>query len=126
MNILIAEDSTALSDILVETLLEDDRVSAVALADDGRSALTAITSPDREADGIRFDAVLTDWDLGPGPDGLSIAFAARKAGVPENKVILWSAIDRTGDIAHDPRDLPSGVLLRTKDDIKAILEELLS
>jgi len=126
MNILIAEDSTVLSDILVKALLEDDRVSAVALADDGRSALTALTSPDREADGIRFDAVLTDWDLGDNTDGLTVAFAARKAGVPANKVILWSAIDRTIDIARDPRDLPSGVLLRTKDDIKAVLEGLLS
>ena len=124
MNVLIAEDSKELSDLVLRELLRDDRVSAVALANDGRSAIDALIHPDREADGIRFGAVLTDWDLGPGPDGLDIARVAHNVKVP--RIILWSAISRTAAIAADARSCPLSILVRTKDDIAAVLEELLS
>ncbi|MDH7972712.1 response regulator [Sphingomonas sp. AR_OL41] len=69
-SILLVEDARPLSEALRRTLQE--RGYAVTIASDGNEACALLAAPDSV-----FTALITDLDLGPGPNGWDVARAAR-------------------------------------------------
>ncbi|MEG3146686.1 response regulator [Sphingomonas sp. RT2P30] len=69
-SILLVEDARLLSEALRRTLQE--RGYAVTVASDGNEACALLAAPDSG-----FTALITDLDLGPGPNGWDVARAAR-------------------------------------------------
>ncbi|MDB5483555.1 MAG: transcriptional regulator [Caulobacteraceae bacterium] len=86
--ILLVEDEMMILDLLHGAFI--DAGYAVVMASDGREALLEL-----EIDADRFDGVVTDIRLGPGPDGWRIGHRARELS-PHIQVVYVS-----GDSGHD-------------------------
>ena len=90
MDILLAEDYQGFADAATAMLeLRGFKVSHVAT--NGHAAMDQIRAR-------KWDAVITDYDLGFGPNGGEVALAALHEGVP--LVILWSSVSR--DVSELP------------------------
>ncbi|MBC6982003.1 response regulator [Caulobacter sp. 17J80-11] len=100
--------------MLLETVLEDTDYTFRLVSSPG-SAMAAL-----EAEGSRFDALVTNVNLGEGPDGFDIARRAREVK-PDIHVIYMS-----GDAAHrvESEKVPDGVFLPKPFDPNDLLEAL--
>jgi CheY-like chemotaxis protein len=81
--LLVVEDNPLVLMLLATTF--EDEGFAVEEAADGAAALAALNRP-----GAPFDALVTDIDLGQGPDGRMVAQAARRMA-PELPVLFVTA-----------------------------------
>jgi DNA-binding response OmpR family regulator len=87
LDILVVDDDSELRELLRRSFARDGhRVTAVA---DGRSAIDRATTD-------RFDVVLLDVGLGPGPDGYEVCRTLRDRGnvVP---IVMLTALDSEAD-----------------------------
>ncbi len=98
--LLLVEDDSALQELLHTELV--DAGFEITVAGDGKKALSELA-----ADADRFRAVITDIELGRGPDGWEIARRARER-VPVMPVVYMS-----GDSATDwaSKGVPNSVML---------------
>jgi DNA-binding response OmpR family regulator len=98
--LLLVEDDSGLQEMLHIELV--DAGFEIATATDGQKALAELA-----ADAERFGAVITDINLGSGPDGWEIGQRAREL-VPEMPVVYMS-----GDSANDwaSKGVPNSVML---------------
>ncbi|WP_246849442.1 response regulator [Rubellimicrobium arenae] len=80
--LLLVEDEALIRLLLEETLTDEG--FGLVLAKDGHQAMAALT-----AGAARFRALVTDIDLGAGPDGWAVARHARGL-VPELSVVYMS------------------------------------
>jgi DNA-binding response OmpR family regulator len=98
--LLLVEDDSALQALLHTELV--DAGFDITAAGDGKKALSELA-----ADADRFRAVITDIELGTGPDGWEIARRAREL-VPMMPVVYMS-----GDSATDwaSKGVPNSVML---------------
>ncbi len=79
-SILLVEDSRLLSEALSTALQE--RGYTVTIASDGAQACALLAAPDSD-----FTALVTDLDLGPGPNGWDVARTARTRNA--NVVVIY-------------------------------------
>jgi DNA-binding response OmpR family regulator len=98
--LLLVEDNSALQEMLHTELV--DAGFEIAAASDGKKALAELA-----ADAGRFRAVVTDINLGRGPDGWEIGRRAREL-VPKMPVVYMS-----GESATDwaSKGVPNSVML---------------
>lgn len=98
--VLLVEDEEAIRHLLEDALTEAG--FELVMASDGNQALSEI-----EADAARFRALVTDINLGGGPDGWEVARRARKLK-PEMAVVYMS-----GGSGHDwaAHGVPKSVLV---------------
>jgi DNA-binding response OmpR family regulator len=87
-NLLVAEDEDLLRDLLEEVLT--DAGFEVVVASDGMQAMGKL-----DADGPRLRAIITDINLGAGPDGWAVSRHARDV-IPNVPVVYVS-----GHSLHD-------------------------
>lgn len=118
--ILLADDDTALRD-LVRRTLEADQHRVIA-GQDGGEALDAIS-----ANGASIDLIMTDVDMPGGVDGIEVANQAL-AKLPSVKVILMSGfaglLDRAADL--DQKRVSSISKPFTLDAIKQAVRQALA
>lgn len=98
--LLLAEDEHAVADVLSAALT--DAGYEVITARSGNEAIKEV-----DADAARFRAIVTDIQLGRGPDGWEIARRARKL-VPTMPIIYMS-----GDLAEEwaAKGVPGSVIV---------------
>ena len=118
MRLLLCEDYHAFAEIALDALRgAGHKVSSVAR--NGHAAMDLVRAED-------WDAVVTDYDLGWGPNGGQVAQAALHAGAP--LVVLWSSIPRRKDELPDEKMAEALAFhMLEKSDIKrvvALLDEL--
>ena len=99
--ILITEDEILIQDIVADGLREAG--FEVATADHGAEAMTLL-----EAETEKIRALVTDVQLGKGPDGWDVARRAREL-VPDMPVVYVTA-DSAGDWAS--KGVPNSVLIQ--------------
>jgi CheY-like chemotaxis protein len=115
MRILLVEDYPSFVEIAVRALSEKG-FEVTEVATDGWSALTAL-------DDGEFDALVTDYELGFGPNGGDVALDALSRGLP--LVVLWSSIPRGADELPDENMMKaSGFHLLEKSDVSKVAELL--
>ena len=90
--LLLVEDEALIQALLEETLGEEG--FELVVATDGRQAMTEL-----DADATRFRAVVTDIDLGPGPNGWDVARHARER-LPEMPIVYMSGRSAADWTAH--------------------------
>jgi DNA-binding response OmpR family regulator len=98
--VLLVEDEEAIRHLLDDTLTEAG--FELVMAADGKQALSEI-----EADAARFRALVTDINLGRGPDGWELARRARELE-PEMGVVYMSGGSGHEWAAHG---VPKSVLI---------------
>ena len=117
VKLLLVEDYHDFAEIASEQL-EKAGYPVTYLATNGNAALNALD--DEKYGG--FDAVITDFELGTGPDGGDVAKRALDEGTP--LVILWSAVNRRLEELPEGTFGRDGFHLLRKDDIAEVLAAL--
>jgi DNA-binding NarL/FixJ family response regulator len=118
-----AESSKASTDALSVVVADDDRLTALTLADSlGRYGLRALATVHTAGDAIKAaislkpDVLVVDLDFGAGPTGIDVAIAVRRS-LPFIGIVMVTAYEDPRLLAPDLPEAPAGAVHLVKQQI---------
>jgi DNA-binding NarL/FixJ family response regulator len=117
------ESTRAPGEVLTVVVADDDRLTALTLADSlSRHGLKVLATVHTASDAIaavttlRPDVLVVDLDFGPGPTGIDVAQKVRRV-LPDLGLVIVTAYEDPRLLAPDLPDAPAGSLYLVKQQV---------